>query len=640
MIDELLDALPISRVPGVPGVQPSNDEDSDGTPSGTTGVPEVPALAALLASAMEPGEGEAQQEAVKPVPDEDRPCFKVYDGWTPLDSGRKLRPGVWYHAMSAAKQNVPSVPVDTWVCGPLYIEAQTFDGSSNNFGRLLHFKNTAGRWRDWAMPMELLRGSGEELRGELLAMGLAIDPNGRFHLARYLQEREPKKKVRCALQVGWCGTVFVLPDDVIGPDKASVIFQSGERGHEEHGQGGTLDGWRTEIAARAIGNPMFALGLSAAFAGPLLQRTNSEGGGIHLFDDSSTGKSTILEAAVSAWGGPNYKRSWRATANGMEGAAVLFNDCLLALDEISECDPREVGNIVYLLGNGRGKQRAGRTGAARAVARWQALIVSTGERTIATTMAEGGHRSKAGQSVRLLDIPTARQHGCFDVLHDQPSGAALSDAIKRAAVTQYGRAGRAFLERLTHDQRDFAARLEILKGLPDFNRQDFEGQDKRAAGRFAMLALAGELATEYGLSGWPEGEAVKAAVIGFNAWRSLRGRGNDERRQILQKVSDFIDRHGDGRFSNVDENRESQTRDRAGWWRDTQDGRLYLFTADGMREALKGFDFKRALDELEVCGAIPKAGADGKRAKPESIGGRKVRVYEVRADALGGDHGA
>jgi putative DNA primase/helicase len=119
----------------------------------------------------------------------------------------------------------------------------------------------------------------------------------------------------------------------------------------------------------------------------------------------------------------------------------------------------------------------------------------------------------------------------------------------------------------------------------------------------------------------------------------MRGRGNDERRQILQKVSDFIERHGDGRFSSADANGENQTRDRAGWWRDTQDGRLYLFTAEGMREALKGFDFKRALDELEACGAIPKPGADGKRAKPENIGGRKVRVYEVLADALGGDHG-
>ena len=85
MIDELLDALPIS---GVPGVQPSNGGDSDGTPSGTPGVPEVPALADLLASAVEPGAGEAQQEAVKPVPEEERPCFRVYDRWTVTDTGR------------------------------------------------------------------------------------------------------------------------------------------------------------------------------------------------------------------------------------------------------------------------------------------------------------------------------------------------------------------------------------------------------------------------------------------------------------------------------------------------------------------------------------------------------------------------
>ena len=46
------------------------------------------------------------------------------------------------------------------VCSPLHIDAVTFDGQDNNFGRLLRFKNTLGRWREWAMPMELLRGGG------------------------------------------------------------------------------------------------------------------------------------------------------------------------------------------------------------------------------------------------------------------------------------------------------------------------------------------------------------------------------------------------------------------------------------------------------------------------------------------------
>ncbi|MDA8129638.1 MAG: DUF927 domain-containing protein [Betaproteobacteria bacterium] len=605
----------------VSGVQSSNHGLAADTPADADGVSAVSATAASKIPGVD-----------------ERPCFRVFDDRLE-DDGAKYRSGVWHFGIKPGKSDAPPTPTETRVCSPLHIEAVTFDGQDNNFGRLLRFRNTLGRWREWAMPMELLRGSGDDLRGELLAMGVEIDPTAKTLLANYLQAKPPKRQMRCALQVGWCGDSFVLPDAVIGTAASGVIFQSGERGHDEHTKAGTLEGWREEIAARAVGNPLLLLALSASFAGPLLTRCNTEGGGVHFVGDSSTGKTTLLEAGCSVWGGSNYRRSWRATANGMEGAAALFNDCLLALDEISECDPREVGAIVYALGNGRGKQRAGRTGSARAVTRWRCFVLSSGERTIATTMQEGGHRAKAGQAVRLLDIPAARVYGAWDALHDLSSGTAFSDAIKRAAVTHHGHAGRAFLERLTRDSQDFCALLERLKALPDFSAEGGEGQDKRAAGRFALLALAGEMATEYGITGWPEGEAVKAAAEGFRVWRAARGRGNDERRQILDRVLGFIERHGDGRFSDADHTGETPIRDRAGWWRDTGEGREYLFTADGMREALKGFDFKRALDALQEVGALPIPGADGRRQRFHRIGGRGVKLYPVHADKLGGDHG-
>ncbi|AVR87369.1 TOPRIM and DUF927 domain-containing protein [Thauera aromatica] len=607
----------------------------EGAPAGDAVLADIDSATQGNDPALDPASTTKEHEATPSVSESERPCFRVYDDWVVLDTGRRLRPGVWHHTMSTPKSGEPS-PVDSFVCGPLYVLAQTFDGTENNFGRQLRFRTTAGRWRTWAMPMELLKADGADLRGELLAMGLDIDPHARQTLSRYLQDRPPVKRIRCALQVGWCGTSFVLPDAVIGPDASGVIFQSGERAHDEHGQAGTLEGWRNEIAARAVGNPLFVLVLSAAFAGPLLKRTNSEGGGLHFVGDSSTGKTTLLEASCSVWGGPGYKRSWRATANGMEGAASMFNDCLLALDEISECDPREVGAIVYSLGNGTGKQRASRTGSARAVTRWQAVVVSTGERTITTTMADGGFKTKAGQAVRLLDIPAARRFGCFDNLHGLPSGTALSDAIKQAASRHHGKAGRAFLKLLTVDQRDLAVLLEQIKALPVLNPSDAEGQDKRAAGRFALLALAGELATEYGITGWDKGAATAAAVAGFELWRSMRGKGNDERRQILDRLSSFIERHGDSRFSAWTAD-SAVVRDRAGWWKtDDAGGRLYLFTADGMREALKGYDFKRALDVLEACGVIPKAAGTGERRRSVRIYGVTAKVYEVNYSALQG----
>jgi putative DNA primase/helicase len=584
---------------------------------------------------------EVSAKAKGQIPDMDeRPRFCVFDDWIEA-SGGKLRPGVWFFGIKPAKGESPPTPTQSWICSPLHVEAITFDGQDNNFGRLLRFKNTLGRWREWAMPMELLKAGGDDLRGELLAMGVEIDPSAKTLLTTYLQSKPPRRRMRCALQVGWCDGSFVLPDAVIGPKASGVIFQSGERGHDEHTKAGTLAGWQTDIAALAINNPLLTLALSASFAGPMLDKCNAEGGGVHFVGDSSTGKTTLLEAGCSIWGGANYRRSWRATANGMEGAAALFNDCLLALDEISECDPREVGAIVYSLGNGRGKQRAGRSGNARGVTRWRCIVLSSGERSIATAMAEGGHRAKAGQAVRLLDIPAARTFGAWDDLHGLASGTAFSDAIKRASVTHHGHAGRAFLEKMTRDSRDFCALLETVKSLPHFAADGGEGQDKRAAGRFALLALAGEVATEYGITGWPEGEAIKAASECFKLWRASRGKGNDERRQILDKVSGFIERHGDGRFSDADATGESnQLRDRAGWWRNTHDGREYLFTTDGMHEALKGFDFKRALDVLQEAGALPVPGADGKRARFYRIAGRGVKLYPVQAEKLGGDHGA
>lgn len=239
-----------------------------------------------------------------------------------------------------------------------------------------------------------------------------------------------------------------------------------------------------------------------------------------------------------------------------------------------------------------------------------------------------------------MDIPAARKFGAWDNLHGLQSGTAFSDAIKRAAVTHHGHAGRAFLEKLTRDKRDFCEYLERFKSLPELSADDGEGQAKRAAGRFALLALAGEVATEYGITGWPEGEAIKAAAVGFKAWQSTRGHGNDERRQILEQVAGFIARHGDSRFSNADANTadDSMRINRAGWWRDDGGGRVYLFNAEGLREAVKGFDFKRALDTLQEAGALPAT--SGERAKAQRISGQLVRLYPIIADKLGGDHGA
>ena len=568
------------------------------------------------ASRGSPGENpQGTEGTAKTRPFVNRPCFAVHERRTGYGPS-----GLFWHGLKDEKE------IDEWVCSPLFADAMTCTDRDTEHGLLLRFQNAAGRWREWSMPMGLLKGSGEELRGELLTLGVRIDPASHRLLNAYLMSRYPKRRVLAATATGWHadGAVFVLPNRVIGG--GDVRFQSEYAQHDEFVTGGTMDGWRREIAARCVGNPMLAHAVSAALAGPLLTKVHRIGGGFHLVGDSSTGKSTALSAGASTWGGPGFVRTWRATANGLEGIAAALNDTALILDEISEADPRELGAVIYAIGNGTGKSRASRTGGARAVRRWRVMLLSSGERTLSATMTEGGKRTKAGQEARLLDIPCSRRFGLFDELHGFPNGRALSDALRTAAATHHGHAGPAFVERLVNDPGDVGEALAAIQARPEFAADtSLEG---RAAGAFALAALAGELATDYGITGWPQGEALAAAAIAYQAWKTHRGKGQTETRQILEAIGDFVSRHGDARFSHVLNGDGPLIRDRAGWYRDIEDGRAYLFTRAGLREAAAGFDFRRALDAMDAEGWIIDRDKD-KRTKATKVQGRTEHLYAI-----------
>lgn len=615
MLNELFEG-----VSQVPGVHPSAGKVKPLTKLKVASVPQV-----------------LQSSTVRiPVANE-RPCFVVLDQ-DHVQGKKRYRRGVWYFYLKRGRGESEDEIAEFWVCSPLYVEAVTTDAHHGNYGRLLRFVTTNGHTKTWSMPMALLKGDCSDIRGSLLSMGVEITTSHRGAFSAYLQESTPHHRVQCTTQTGWARqdhTAFVLPDTVIGPSSGDIVYQSDTPLEQEYTRGGDLAGWQTGISDPAVGNPMLVISLCAAFSGPLLALCDMESGGIHLIGDSSSGKTTALLAACSVWGGPGFRRSWRATSNGLEGIAALFNDSLLALDEISECEPRAVSEIVYMLGNGRGKQRANKFGSARSIAFWRSSVLSTGERSIATSMEEGGHRIKAGQAVRILDLPIERRHGAWDFLHQHESGQQFSDALKRMSAMHFGHAGRLFLLKLTTSpQAEYRSRLETIKAQLKPRQTNFGGQVERVLSRFALLALAGELATEFGICRWPPGEATKAAKVGFDSWLYMRGQdiANSEDHQVVEAVMSFIERHGDSRFSDLKEELSAQAmpiRDRAGYWSDNNGARTFIFTTSGMREALKGFDFKGAQMALQKAKLIDPPDAQGKHSRLKRINGFQTRVYLI-----------
>lgn len=554
----------------------------------------------------------------------DRPEYRVYDQPITLE-GTKLRSGVWFHGHREDPKTGDRLPFDEWLCGPLHVDAVTRNqGQDGDYGRLLRLRNDDDKWLTWAMPNELLAGRPDAILAVLLSMGLNLDYKRRAQVCQYIAAQHPKRRVIAANSTGWhTPELFIMPRERIGNGEA--IFQTEAAIGDDYRQGGTLGGWQSSIGARCEGNPLLLLSVCAALAGPLLYHVQRQGGGFHIVGDSSTGKSSAILAGASVWGhGEDFKRTWRATGNGLEGIAAQRNDTLLALDEIGEADPREIGAVVYAMANGTGKARASRNGSARAARRWRNMLFSSGELGLSALMAEGGKRSRAGQEIRLLDIPARRTYGAWDNLHGMAGGREFSDAIQRASVTHFGHAGPEFI-RLLLASGDVGKLPEWLAAMTA-KYPSTSGQEGRAAERFALVGLAGELAIKFGVLPLPAGH-IQAAMLGlFDLWRAGRGAGPTEDRQILKSIADFIARHGDTRFSCADDP-HGEARDRAGYWDDTPAGRLYLFNRPGLEEAAKGYDLARAVLALDSVGAIAKREHGKHQHKKCLPDGTKPRLY-------------
>ncbi|MCP3019627.1 DUF927 domain-containing protein [Cupriavidus basilensis] len=482
--------------------------------------------------------------------------------------------GVWYHGFS--DQGDPLPPY--WVCSRLDVEAKTRDEHNGEWGFLLVANDADGHPKQWAMPARMLAGDGTEYRATLLSMGVNIAPGSKAKnlLTTYIQTAATETRARCTDRIGWHGSAFVLPDRTIGEAEGErVLFQSAAGVVSQFKQRGTLDDWKTQVAAACVGNTRLTFCASAGFAAPLLHHAGLQSGGFHLVGDSSSGKTTGLRVAASVFGGRDYARSWRATDNALELTAAQHSDALLILDEIGQVDPKIIGDTVYMLANEAGKGRATRTATARPALTWRLLFLSDGEIKLSDHMAEAGKVAKSGQEIRLANIPAdaGKGLGVFEDLCGFVSGKALSDHLQEATRSYYGTAGMGFIEWAVAHQAELAEALRegVSALVSDWVVGSAHGQVFRVASRFALVGVAGELSTSAGLTGWPAGWATSAARACFDAWLTERGgAGSGEHKSMVRQVRSFLELHGDARFTWVNraaDDHKPNTMNRAGYKR-------------------------------------------------------------------------
>jgi uncharacterized protein (DUF927 family) len=440
------------------------------------------------------------------------------------------------------------------------------------------------------------------------------------------------------------GRVFVLPNEVIGsPGTESVFLDASAHGPYE--AKGTLAGWQKGIGALVGSHTIPVFAVSTALAGPLLALAGQEGGGINFFGASSCGKTTVAQAAASVWGrgsSPGFVRAWRTTANGLEGVAASATDTVLILDELGVVEARDAASAIYGLANGTGKARAARDGSLRDPKTWRTLILSTGELPIEGKLAEDkGRRAKAGQLVRMLDIPADRGagFGIFDHGGEDGDASRIADAIKRAAITDYGTAGPEFVRCLLSMDAERAVR-DLRLYIDDFVRtrvpDGADGQVIRAAQRLGLIGAAGELARGFGICPWQEGAAFEAATWALQCWIENRGgSGAAEARHAIEQVRRFIEAHGESRFDPVNEADRAPVHNRAGWRSGVGDEREWLIPPEMWKtEICLSMDPTLVARVLVDRGMLRRIG--GSFQSVRKIAGSNQRVYVLTADILAG----
>lgn len=572
-----------------------------------------------------------------------------------------------------------------WVSAPFEILAETRDSESGGWGLLLAWHDRDGRRHEEAFARVLFAGEGAELRARLADGGLSLGAGQaqRQALAEYFNIVSVTKRARSVARIGWHEIggrpIFVLPGSTFGTIGERVVLQTESREPSLFNVAGTIADWRENIGELCVANSRLAFAASCAFAAPLLGVLGEDGGGFNLRGASRSGKSTALRVAASICGGTpsaganGFIRQWRATGNGLEGVACAHSDSLLPLDEMGQVDGREAGEIAYMLSNGQAKARAARGGGSRPAQRWRTLFVSTGEVGLADKLAEAGRAGpKAGMEVRLADIPADAGHGLglFEELHGFTSGDDFARHLQNQTGRLYGAPLQGFLpllaERWRADPGGFPAALServsaiVRDWLTD--APEAGGQVRSVARRFALVAVAGEIASEAMLTGWPAGEATGAARICFSAWLAERGTvGAREEAQALAQLRAFIAQHGGSRFADwldapparaadldpdpgLPPPERFRTVNRAGWrrWEPGAGGVMawrYYLTAEGLNEALAGLSPRESRRHLAERGFIvAPSGYDAARgnlSRSYTVPGQgKVRLYAIAPDIL------
>ena len=429
--------------------------------------------------------------------------------------------------------------------------------NNDNWKRVIQFKDKDQKQHTLLIPYEHFMGEAQDALKIIANHGL-MPPRQAYKknvFINYIQDYPIERRFRCVDRTGWHGHAFVTPSHTYGDNEDEDLLFHHE-GKDPYSVYGSLQGWQ-QLSKLIEPHALGVLAFSCAFAGQLVEPLGVESGGFHIYGSSTDGKSTITKAACSVWGNPkDISKSWRTTDNALENEAELRNDSFLNLDELRQSVPKAVSDIVYMLTGGQGKARSSKAGKNRDMKHFSLMYTSTGEVTLEEHLRRGNIELDAGLLLRFAHLPSdaGKGHGVFEQINYGTNPQDIGNRINALSAQHYGFAGIKWLEYLTHDKNAVIGKAQVLFDgfIQSYESTRMNGQASRVLRRFALVAVAGELATQANITTWQTGRATAALKQCFDTWLSCFGTGgNLEEIKVLEHIKAFFEANGTSRFEDL-----------------------------------------------------------------------------------------
>jgi uncharacterized protein (DUF927 family) len=556
-----------------------------------------------------------------------------------------FRDGYIYKAVST-KDDVRYVRISSYI----YVYGHLRNTQGKDWSYILHVRNREGKFSEVILPSDALFDRGD-FRQTLLQSGAIVDASTeKAYLINYIQDYPVQVYFLLVDKLGWTEdrSSFLLPGQIISKTGVEQKYEPYLNPAVQNNvaaikQSGTLQEWQGMVAEHCNGNSLLEMMLYISFLPPLLELLDLPNIGVHLYGETSRGKTTALRVAASVYGDPpGMMQNWRVTDNAMESLAYFHNHILLLLDEINQASPKTLGETIYMLGNGVGKNRARQDSSLRAAKRWLLAYISTGEvRTDDYLREDGAHRVMGGQAVRMLDISidAGRGMGVVELFGGFNSAGEMIGHLNETTRRFHGTPIVAYIQRLIDGMN-----VDVLKQRYEETRQQFlsqfgpDGQSpqvERILKHFASIAFAGELAISLGVLPFQAGQSGQAITSMVQVTRRyLQSREGMEGSDILEVINRMrrmlsLQRYSNFQRCEMNNNRLSFGDNRApntfwGYYEDGLNNPSYYHIPKLIFKDVfcPGVNYKDVLRALHSRGWV--ASTDAKNFGPE-----RMRCYKI-----------